>query len=205
MTTTTAADIRAASRAAARRQVRDAMLDAARADALGGGWACVRMGAVARRVGLSRQTLHAEFGTKEALGQALVLRESEAFLRDVTRALDGQSDLERGLREAVTHTLTVAAQDPLLQTVLAGATGGGDDSLLPLLTSRSAPLLTRSSDVLGAWVREHHPALDAQLVRDVVDSLVRLVVSHLVMPTAPAPEVAARLARLAVRGLAVRA
>jgi len=86
-------------RAQARQRLRDAMLDAARELALGaGGWAGVRMGAVAHAVGVSRQRLHAEFGTKDALGQVLVLRETERFLTGVVgtlHACDGR--LEAGL------------------------------------------------------------------------------------------------------------
>lgn len=179
------------------------MLEAARETAVAEGWGAVRMGAVAARVGVSRQTLHAEFGTKEALGQALVLRETEAFLAGVTHALDQQpGDLEAALRAAVEFTLRSTARNPLLQTILTSARAGGDETLLPLLTSRSEPLLHRSSDVLRRWVAEHHPGLAEDDVADVVDSAVRLVVSHAVLPAEDPQVVAVRVARLAARGLA---
>lgn len=197
---TTAADIRAD----ARRRVRTAMLEAAREIAVDGGWGAVRMGAVAARVGVSRQTLHAEFGTKEALGQALILHEIEAFLEGVTAALDGSADdLVAAFCEAVAFTLRSTARNPLLQTILTSARSGGDETLLPLLTSRSEPLLHRASDVLRGWVGVHRPELDGALVADVVDSLVRLVVSHAVLPTEPPEVVGERLARLAARGLGI--
>jgi AcrR family transcriptional regulator len=82
--TTTAAEIRSA----ARQQLRDALLDAVHSLVVTVGWRRVRMGAVAAAVGVSRQTLHTEFGTKEALGQALVARETDRFLLGVTGALE---------------------------------------------------------------------------------------------------------------------
>ena len=72
---TTAAAIRADQRADTRRRMREAMLSAAHGLAVARGWGAVRMGEVAQHVGVSRQTLYAEFGSKEALGQALVLRD----------------------------------------------------------------------------------------------------------------------------------
>lgn len=198
---TTAADIRAD----ARQRVHDAMLDAAHELVLGGGWGAVRMGAVAARVGLSRQTLHAEFGTKEALGQALVLRTTDRFLLGVQQSLEASpGGLRDAVRAAVVFTLESTARDPLLQTVLTSARSGADETLLPLLTSRSEPVLQRSSEVLTAWVRAHHPELDAALVADVVDSVVRLVVSHVVLPVDAPAAVGRRLADLAAAGLGLR-
>jgi AcrR family transcriptional regulator len=195
---TTAADIRADSRL----RLREAMLAATHDEAVTGGWSAVRMGAVASRVGVSRQTLHAEFGTKEALGQALVLREVELFLAGVVEALARHpDDLSAGIFEAVTFTLEVTAQNPLLQTILATNSGAADDTLLPLLSSRSQPLLQRSSDVLYTWVTEAQPEVDPEVVAEVVDSVVRLVVSHAVAPGGPAATVGRRIARLAVAGL----
>lgn len=195
---TTAADIRAE----ARQRLRDAMLDAAHELTVSGGWGAVRMGAVATRVGVSRQTLHAEFGTKEALGQALVLRTTDQFLAGVTDALErSPGRLREAVEAAVGFTLERCALDPLLQTILTSARGTGDETLLPLLTSRSEPVLQRSSEVMTAWVAAHHPELDPAVVRDVVDSVVRLVVSHAVLPVDPPAAVAGRLGRLAELGL----
>lgn len=198
---TTAADIRADQRADTRRRMREAMLLAAHDLAVTQGWGSVRMGAVAELVGVSRQTLYAEFGSKDALGQALVLRETDVFLSGVAAVLErNHDDLPSAIREAVAYTLEVSRDNPLLQTVLTGS-ATGDETLLPLLTSRSAPLLTRSSVVLCAWVGEQRPELDPDLVATTVDAVVRLVVSHVVMPGGRPDEVAAQLAQLTTRGL----
>lgn len=196
---TTAADIRAD----ARTRVRDAMLDAAHALVVESGWGAVRMGAIAARVGVSRQTLHAEFGTKEALGQALVLRVTDRFLDGVGEALAPHGDdVGAAVRAAVTYTLTGTAADPLLQTVLTSTRGAGDETLLPLLTSRGEPLLQRASAVLTAWLRAVRPELPGGLAAEVVDSVVRLVVSHAVLLLDPPDVVGERLGRLAEAVLA---
>lgn len=130
------------------------------------------------------------------------MREVELFLAGVVTALARHpGDLSEGIFEAVTFTLQVTEVNPLLQTILAGASGAGDDTLLPLLTSRSQPLLQRSSEVLSDWVGRAQPELDPTVVDDVVDSVVRLVVSHAVAPGGPPTTIGRRIARLAVAGL----
>jgi AcrR family transcriptional regulator len=79
----TVVDLRAETRAFGRARLRELALDAARDIVLTRGWAAVRMGAIATAIGISRQSLHGEFGTKDELGDALVLRETAAFLDGV--------------------------------------------------------------------------------------------------------------------------
>lgn len=196
---TIAADIRAD----ARDRLREAVLDVVRDAVVADGWAAVRMGAVAAGVGVSRQTLHAVFGTKEALGQALVLRETDRFLIGVATELDRHAGrLGEAMSAAVTYTLRRADEDPMLHTVLTSSRTGGDATMLPLLAT-SEPLLHRATDAVQTWVCAHHPELDAALVRETVDSVVRLVVSHAVVPVDPPDLVGRRLARLAERSLTV--
>ena len=59
------------------------ILDATAGITIGGGWASVSMGKVASAVGVSRQTVHTEVGTKAELAEALVIREVEGFLAEV--------------------------------------------------------------------------------------------------------------------------
>jgi AcrR family transcriptional regulator len=187
----------------ARRQLREALLDAASDLVAERGWQRVRMGQVAAAVGVSRQTAHTELGTKEALGQALVFREAERFLTGVSRVLEEHRDSPgRAVAAAVRFALSEGARNPLLRTILTAARDG-DDSLLPLLTTRSQPLLEAASGVVGAAVLEAYPDLDPVEVADVVDSLVRLTVSHLVVPVGTPEDVSERLAKLALRGLRI--
>jgi hypothetical protein len=74
-------------------------------------------------------------------------------------------------------------------------------SLLPLLTTRSSPVLQAATAVLVTWFAEHVPDLDGDIAQEGVDALVRLVVSHLVLPADDPSRTADRLARLAVKYL----
>jgi AcrR family transcriptional regulator len=184
-----------------RAHVRDEALDACHALAIERGWAQVRLSEVATAIGVSRPTLYKEFGSKDGLGEALVRRETERFLVGVKETLDAHDgDVEGALRAAVHFALVTAEANPLLHAVLT-ATRGGDDGLLPMLTTRSSPVLDPATDALTAWFGTHAPEYDPAEVRDAVDVTVRLVVSHLVLP-GPDPEASARLlAEVAVRYL----
>lgn len=190
-------------RLAFRRQVREAALDAAHRLVVGHGWDLVRVGQVATAVGVSRPTLYKEFGSKQGLGEALVLRETERFLDGVSQELARHdSDVAAGISAAVRYTLDRAGDDPLLHAVLTSSRDGGD-SLLPLLTTRSAPVLDAASAALHAWLDSGFPQLDADVVADAVDTVVRLTVSHLVLPVGDPEQTVSRLTRIALRCLQV--
>jgi AcrR family transcriptional regulator len=123
------------------------------------GWDWVRLSEVAALTGVSRPTLYKEFGDKQGLGQALVLRETERFLVGVAAQLERHpQDLTAGIRAAVSFTLIEAEASPLLRAVLTSARG--DDTLLPALTTRSAPVLEAATTMLGAWLGEQLPGLN---------------------------------------------
>jgi AcrR family transcriptional regulator len=66
---------------AAKARMRDTILDAAYDLVVARGWTAARMADIAAAVGLSRQTLYNEFGSKDGLAAAVALRETERFLR----------------------------------------------------------------------------------------------------------------------------
>jgi AcrR family transcriptional regulator len=196
---TMAEQIRSDVREESRRRLREEILDAAAGQAASIGWSAVRLGAVADQVGISRQTLHANVGTKEALGQAVVQRETERVLAVAVAALERRpDDPVAAVAAAVADTLHCLAGNALLQTMLADPT----DPLLPLLTSRSRPLIDRASQAVAQWAVPRCPAVPEAQVLEVTDSLIRLTVSHAVLPTDPPDEVAGRLARLFRAGTA---
>jgi hypothetical protein len=83
----------------------------------------------------------------------------------------------------------------------AHAAAGGDESLLPLLTTRSEPLLNGAVELFGDWVASQWPDLDADVARIMVESVARLLISHAVLPI-KTPEAAAQdLAHVACRCL----
>jgi AcrR family transcriptional regulator len=184
-------------RQAFRRQVHEHALDTAQAMLVERGWDQVRFGDIAVAIGVSRPTLYAAFGNKEGLAEALVLKETDRFLTGISATLDAHAaDPAAAITAAVGFALGEADRSPVLHAILTQSS-----SLLPLLTTRSSPVLQAATAVLVTWFAEHVPDLDGDIAQEGVDALVRLVVSHLVLPADDPSRTADRLARLAVKYL----
>jgi AcrR family transcriptional regulator len=181
-----------------RRPLRDDLLDAAAALIIERGFRRVRMQDVADAVGVSRQTVYNEFGDKWRLAQALTLRENERYLDSVDEALTRHADLYSAVAAAVAYTLGTAADDPLKKAIL---TGAGSEDLLPLMTTRAEPVLFAAKQRIVAHALRQWPQLDEAEVTELADAIVRLTMSHVVLPTDPPDVVARRLARLVARYL----
>ena len=177
---------------------RDLLLDAATDAVLSGtAWAKVRMADVARAAGVSRQTLYYEFGSKDALAEALAMREAERYMDGATAAMNAaMADHDGSPGEAVgaatEFTLTEAASNPLLKAVLTDDSAG----LLPFLTTRSDALLAAARERCASYLTEHWPDLAPERVLLVADAVNRLTLSHLVLPGGRPDQVAADIARL---------
>lgn len=198
----TVVDLRAETRAFARTRLRELALDATRQVVLDRGWAAVRMGAIAAQIGISRQSLHAEFGTKDDLGNALVMRETAEFFEGVAdRLARHPGDLSGAVSEAAQYMVSVARDNPLLGTILTRAANAGDVSLLSLLTVRGEALIDTATSVVRDWVTDQWPSADPEDVRLMVESVVRLCQSHILTPTRSPADVGADLALVACRCL----
>ncbi|GAB2910293.1 TetR/AcrR family transcriptional regulator [Rhodococcus aerolatus] len=166
-------------RASYRRQVREQALGVALDLTLTHGWDGVRMGRVAELTGVSRPTLYKEFGDKQGLADALALAETERFVAGVVRELEETpGDPTAVLRSALEHCLAAVRDSPLLHDMLSGA---GSSGLLPQLTTRSAPTFALADGALTPWLRAHFPAATPERVAAAVDTVVRLVISHVVL------------------------
>ncbi|MBM0234851.1 TetR family transcriptional regulator [Micromonospora sp. STR1_7] len=182
-----------------RQRLRDTIVDAARARTIAAGWDAVRMGGVATTAGVSRQTVYNEFGSKAGLAEALARREVDRFVGDVRAALLAHgSDVRAGAYAAIERTLTTAADNPLLKAILTSARGGSDE-LLPYLTTRAEVVLTEASGALIEWAGDHLPGADQGALAFAADTIVRLVVSHIVLPRSPIDQTASALTDLALR------
>ncbi|MEV0810547.1 TetR family transcriptional regulator [Micromonospora sp. NPDC050200] len=185
-------------RDSARQRLRDTIVDAARAQTVASGWDGVRMNGVATAAGVSRQTVYNEFGSRAGLAEALARREVDRFVADVRAALrEYGADVRAGAYAAIRHTLAESAGNPLIKAILTSARGGSD-ALLPYLTTRAELVLTEASGALLEWAGTHLPAADPAALAFAADTVVRLVVSHIVLPGAPIDQTAAALADLAV-------
>ncbi len=183
-------------RQAFRRQVHEQALEAAQRMLVDRGWEQVRFGDVAAAIGVSRPTLYAAFGNKDGLAEALVLQETERFLAGVSATLDAHdADPVAAITAAVAYTLGEADRSLVLHAILT------QSSLLPLLTTKTSPVLPAATEVLRGWFDRRLPELSSTLVAEGVDALVRLVVSHLVLPAQDPSVTPERLARVAINYL----
>lgn len=161
---------------------REALLDAARQSVASGGWAQARMADLARSAGVSRQTLYNEFGSRDGLAAALAAREGQRFLAGAVEAFAASpGDAGQALGTAAAWALRAAADDAVVAAALTDEAGG----LLPLLTTRSEPLLAPIVAALGRAVVGRDPGLDAGRAGRAARIVVRLAVSYLVLPTQP--------------------
>lgn len=182
-------------------RLRESVLDAAFERTVEVGWKQVRLADIAEQVGVSRQTIYNEFGSKETLGQELIMRETGTFLDSTLRHLAAYpGQLTLGVAAAVTFALRRAGENPLLRAILLNARGG-ESELLPMLTTRSEPVLRLAAEVLTDFITEQSPELDRAEVSMGAESIVRLIVSHMVLPLHSTEEIAAHVALIVQRYL----
>jgi AcrR family transcriptional regulator len=166
-------------------RTRDRLLDAAAVLVAEHGWAAVTMGKLAAHVGVSRQTVYNELGSKAELAEALLLRETERFAERVTEVVAAHPGRPAdGVAAAFHQTLEAARTNPLLLIALGGPRNGRDD-FLPLLTTRPEGVLGRSVDAVAPLFARCYPeaGLTPSEWTVAVEAFVRLLLSHLVQPT----------------------
>jgi AcrR family transcriptional regulator len=160
------------------------------------GWTAVTMSRLADDVGVSRQTVYNEVGSKTGLAEAMVLTELDRFLTLVDDGFHAHpDDLARAMRAAVRGVLREAGRNELLRTIV--APGGGD--LLPPLTTDSAALLDAAKTVVGQRIAAYENTVDGRTRDAVVDMLVRTVLGHVMQPSASPERSADDIAALATR------
>jgi AcrR family transcriptional regulator len=168
------------------------------------GWQAITMAKLADRVGVSRQTVYNEIGSKQQLAEAMIMRELEVFLRSVDAAFAAHpDDLVAAIREAALEVLRTARTNPLLHAVLS-ASHGAESQLLPLLTTQAEPII----DAAGVLIRGHLAAYDVPLTQDRVDALVdmviRVLLSHVTAPGGSPEKTADDIAFIAQQVLSPR-
>jgi AcrR family transcriptional regulator len=165
------------------------------------GWAGVTMGKLADRVGVSRQTVYNEVGSKPQLAEQMVLAELAKFLAVVDRAFDEQpDDLVEAIRSASRGVLELARRNALLQAVVS-ASYGAETELLPLLTTRNDALVLAATQAVRDRVSAYSIAIDDRHLDAAIDMVVRLVLSHVVHPIGEPVSTADDIAWIASRTL----
>lgn len=141
------------------------------------------MAEIAAAAGVSRQTLYKEFGSRDEFAQLLVVREGTRFLDDVEQAVRAHlDDPGAALSAALGVFLAGAADDPLVRALLHDDGTGG---MLPLVTTRSQPVVAFASHRLAGVIREGWPQVGEEDAAVLAESLVRLALSYAMLPHDP--------------------
>ena len=174
----TAQPVRVPFQTAARNLLRDTVVGAVEDLVRTRGWAATTMSDVAAAAGVSRQTLYNEFGSRQALVEAYVTREIESLVAQVTEAVRANADdAHRALRIAFDLFLKLASDEPVVQLIVNDAEGG---ELHRLLTGLGQAL---ASDRVAALIAEVWPQVSASDAQLLAETLVRLAISHALLPT----------------------
>lgn len=179
---------------ASRVLLRDSVLDAMRDLLLNRDWSAITLADVARAAGISRQTIYNEFGSRQGLAQGYALRLADRLVDSVNAAIDNNiGDIYAAFLQGFRGFFSESASDPLVVSLL---TGAAKPDLLQIITTDSAPIITRCSDRLtssfmDSWVRASEQ--DAGVL---ARAIVRLAMSYVSMPPEADHDVAADLARL---------
>jgi AcrR family transcriptional regulator len=149
------------------------------------------MSDVAAAAGVSRQTLYNEFGSRSALVEAYVGREIDQLVERATEAVRANADdAHRALRTAFGLFLELASDEPVVQIMVNNAEAGELHQLLPglgqaLARGRIATLIPE------VWPQVSAP--DAELL---AETLVRLAISHALLPSGDPEDVARGVGRM---------
>lgn len=152
-------------------------------------WKSVTIAQVAKAAGVSRQTVYNEFGNRPDLARAYAAWAGDQLLDEVERCVaDHQDSLQSALAAAFVVFLEHGAHHPLIRSL--GDRTGSDDLVSYLATPEGAPIVVGATSRLVAIIASTWPTLPIDLVATVAEGLVRMAISHLLLPTS-SPEGAA--------------
>lgn len=174
---------------AARSLLRESVLGAVDELVKRDGWAATSIERVAKAVGISRQTVYNEFGSRQSLAEAYILHRLDVMLDGVRAIVKQSDDLLEGMRAALVMFFEMV-DEPLIRTVLGGATGR--EELTELLRQVNEHTVSH----LSAIIREHKPRVSEQDAVIFADSIARVAVAHAIAPTIPAAVATERMVRL---------
>lgn len=163
-------------------EVGESIVDAALEEFLAYGLRRTTVDLVARRAGVSRATLYRRFDGKDALVQAVLVRESRLFFASVATAVAEVSTVADRLVEGFAVGVRYARTDRLLNRLLAS----DPEALLPYLTTNGALVVAAARDFL---VLQGDPdaSLGDRTPTGVAELFVRLAISFTLMPESAIP------------------
>jgi AcrR family transcriptional regulator len=174
---------------AARRLLRETLFGAARDELQHRAWSEITMAEIAAAAGVSRQTLYKEFGSRDEFAQAFVIHEGERFLDVVEAAVrEHLDDPHAAVGAALDTFLRTAGEDPLVRMMLSDDGTGG---MLPFVTTQGMPVVLWATARLSTVIKEGWPQAPVEKTQLLAESLVRLAISYITVPTAPSETTAA--------------
>lgn len=135
---------------------------------------------ITRRSGLARVTLYRHFPSKNAIVEAVLLRELERFLADLATEAGRYDEVEDKLVEGFVFTLTTLRNHALLQRLLATE----PETVLPFLTVEGDSVLQTATSFLAHQLTLTMPD-DTRTQRElleVVEVTVRVILSFVLTP-----------------------
>ncbi|MEE1750806.1 TetR/AcrR family transcriptional regulator [Streptomyces sp. JV184] len=193
---------------------REELLDAALSALATRPWTSVRMVDVAYAAGVSRQTLHNEFGGKDGLARALVREAVEGYLAGVERALGSAGGTEDRLAATAAWTVRAARANVLVRALLTGCWSERLPRPVPTAALGASPvpgprradpwppapaeLLRRAGERAVAALDTERPSHDPEALAVTCEIALRLALSYALVPAAAEAEETAPLVRRAV-------
>jgi AcrR family transcriptional regulator len=179
---------------ASRALLRDSVLDAMRDLLLTRDWSAITLSDVARVAGISRQTIYNEFGSRQGLAQGYALRLADRLVDAIHAALDANvGNIYEAFLAGFRSFFAESASDPLVISLLSGV---AKPDLLQLITTDSAPIITRASARLSLALTQTWVATSDEDAGVLARAIVRLALSYVSMPPEADHDVARDLARL---------
>jgi AcrR family transcriptional regulator len=156
------------------------------------------VGDVAKRAGLSRQTLYKHFASRDELVSRTVLREAGRMVELVVAAAALHDDPVASLEAAVLETLHLVRDHPLLDRLIATE----PEALLPMLIDGQGAVLGAIRAISEQIIEERVPGATVAEAHSAADLLSRMLISYAVRsPDRPPEEVARFLSTAIVAGL----
>lgn len=179
---------------ASRVLLRDSVLDAMRDLLLTRDWSAITLSDVAKAAGISRQTIYNEFGSRQGLAQGYALRLADRLVDAIHAALDANvGNFFEAFLAGFRSFFAESASDPLVISLLSGV---AKPDLLQLITTDSAPIITRASARLSSALTSTWVATSDEDAGVLARAIVRLALSYVSMPPEADHDVARDLARL---------
>jgi AcrR family transcriptional regulator len=136
---------------------------------------------ITRRSGLARVTLYRNFANKDAIVEAVLLRELGRFLSELAAEAGGYAEAEDKLVEGFVFTLTTMREHALLQRLLATE----PETVLPFLTVEGDSVIQTASSFLAHQLAVALPndrRTQIELL-EVAEVTVRVIVSFVLTPS----------------------